>query len=197
MALKNLVELYEKCAIRPDKRGDVERVVGLLLQFRSQYEKVEALSGVPWFIIACIHSLEGAIRFNTHLHNGDPLTARTKQVPAGRPKVGKPPFSWHESAVDALSDRKKPAVWDLANCLDFLETYNGLGYRKYHPDVNTPYLFSFTSAYTCGKYAADGKWNANLKSSQVGAVAILKTFEERGLIDLPRAGEESLRVRAT
>jgi len=38
--------------------------------------------------------------FKLHLHNGDPLTARTVNVPKGRPKTGQPPFAWGISAKD-------------------------------------------------------------------------------------------------
>ena len=37
-----------------------------------------------------------------------------------------------------------------------LEAYNGSGYRDKHPDVKTPYLWSFSNHYTRGKYVADG-----------------------------------------
>ena len=45
-----------------------------------------------WFVIAAIHGLEASFNFRAHFHNGDfPLTARTRQVPAGRPAVWLPP----------------------------------------------------------------------------------------------------------
>ena len=70
----------------------------------ARYQDVGGKTGIPPYVIGIIHSLEASGRFDRHLHNGDPLTARTVQVPAGRPKSGKPPFTWEESAVDALAD---------------------------------------------------------------------------------------------
>ncbi len=79
------------------------------------------------FFIAVIHNMEASQNFNKHLHNGDPLTARTVQVPAGRPKKGTPPFSWEDSAADALAIRGLGAKtdWSLAGMLYQLEGYNG------------------------------------------------------------------------
>jgi lysozyme family protein len=45
--------------------------------------------------------------------------------------------------------------WSLAGLLYRLEAYNGFGYRKHHPEVLTPYLWSFSST-TAGKYVQDG-----------------------------------------
>ena len=42
-------------------------------------------------------------RFNSRLHNGDPLTSRTVRVPARQQTRGTPPFSWEESAMDAIA----------------------------------------------------------------------------------------------
>lgn len=176
--------LYEGCSIRREHFSEVICQVGLVLTFREQYEKVQAATGVPWFVVGIVHALESGSRFHCHLHNGDPLTARTRRIPIGRPFKGSPPFSWHASAVDALSDRKKPRSWYLEGVLDFLETYNGLGYRRFHPEVPSPYLWSMTTAYEKGKYASDGKFDKNLVSRQVGAVAILKILEQRELIML-------------
>ena len=69
---------------------------------RARYASVSAQTGVPWWVIGLIHMMEAGQSFRCHLHNGDPLTARTVQVPAGRPKTGQPPFIWEESAADAL-----------------------------------------------------------------------------------------------
>ena len=71
---------------------------------RARYDKVAAIAKVPWYVVGAIHSLECNCNFECHLHNGDPLTARTVHVPKGRPIAGNPPFTWEESAVDALGD---------------------------------------------------------------------------------------------
>lgn len=68
---------------------------------KDRYVAVSKLTGIPWSFIAVIHNMEASLNFKSHLHNGDPLTARTVQVPAGYPKKGNPPFKWEDSAADA------------------------------------------------------------------------------------------------
>jgi len=147
-----------------------------LEESRDRYARVAEVFQMPWQVVAAIHSLEASGRFDRHLHNGDPLSARTRRVPAGRPLHGSPPFTWEESAQDALAMKKpgEAGPWTVPRTLWFLERYNGLGYRKHHPSVKSPYLWSFTNWYRCGKYVADGRWSSAAISSQVGCVPILK-----------------------
>jgi lysozyme family protein len=144
-------------------------------------------SGVPWYFIACVHYLECSFSFKKHLHNGDPLTGYTVHVPAHRPKVGHaPPFTFEESAVDAIKLMKYDHVtnWSLPFILLKLEGYNGFGYNR--KGIRTPYLWSYSNHYTKGKYVKDGVYDANAVSSQLGAAVILKRMEQRALINIPR-----------
>ncbi len=97
--------------------------------------------------------MEASQNFTRHLHNGDPLTARTRQVPAGRPRTGNPPFTWEASATDALTldGFNSWTDWTVAGALFKLERFNGSGYRLYHPQVKSPYLWSFSNHYTEGQ----------------------------------------------
>jgi lysozyme family protein len=145
-------------------------------------------ASIPWYFIACIHHLESSFNFKGHLHNGDPLTALTVQVPSGRPKVNHgPPFTFEESAVDALKFKgfDKINSWKLAVILRNLEKYNGFGYFRYRK-INTPYLWSYSGHYTKGKYTSDGKYDSNAVSKQMGSAVILKRMEEKGTIYIPR-----------
>ena len=177
------LQLHNTCQIRPERLGTTDTIINSILANKSKYKVVEKSSNVPWYIIAIIHSLESSLNFNTHLHNGDSLTARTVRVPPGRPRAGNPPFSWEESAIDALefdglSDWND---WSIEGTCFRFEKYNGFGYRMFHPQIKSPYLWSFSNHYEKGKYAADGKFDPNLKSEQCGAMVILKRMEERGL----------------
>ena len=95
---------------------------------------IERLTRVPWFAIAIIHNLEAGGDFNSHLH-GAPPTARTVHAPAGRPRSGNPPFTWEESAVDALEYDGPHRVtdWSTEHLAYLFEGFNGWGYRLYHP----------------------------------------------------------------
>jgi lysozyme family protein len=127
-------------------------------------------------------------RFTGHLHNGDTLARRTTSYPPNRP-VAPPaagegqPYTWEESGRDALSRWRGVTDWSLPATLWRLEGYNGFGTRA--RGIQTPYLWSYTDQYAKGKYVADGVWDANAVSRQVGAAAILKRMEQRGLIVIP------------
>lgn len=174
---------------RTFKTGKNPFNIGFSSTAATMFEQAISASGsIPWYFIACVHYLECSFSFKKHLHNGDPLTGYTVQVPAGRPKVGHPPpFTFKESAVDALKFMgfDKVRSWILPFMLRKLEAYNGFGYFKYRK-INSPYLWSFSNHYTKGKYVKDGKYDKDAVSKQMGSAVILKRMEERGLIYIPR-----------
>lgn len=145
----------------------------------SQYRHVEGGARIPWPLIAAIHFRESNQDFTKHLHNGDPLTAKTVHEPRNRPTWGQPPYSWVDSAQDALSSLWKPVTWDIAGCLEFSERYNGIGYQKH--GVNTPYLWDYTSKYDSGLFVADGSFDPTKKECRPGIVSILKTLAQKGV----------------
>jgi lysozyme family protein len=194
--------LFNSCIIRPERVDVVDVMVSKLLANRNRYQQVGEKTGIPWYFIAVIHNMEASLSFTRHLHNGDPLTGRTVQVPAGRPAKGNPPFSWEESAVDALSLRKlvSQTDWSLAGLLYQIEGYNGWGYRLYHPYVPSPYLWSFANHYKSGKYVADGTWSDTAVSKQCGAAVLLRRMAETGIIQfadqpVPEADIQPMVVR--
>jgi len=170
---------WRSAEVRPGKAHFVAAICATITRNRARYELVSRKTGVPWRVIASLHYMECGLSFREHLHNGDPLTARTRHVPAGRPRDGAPPFAWEASAVDALClDRLDRADWSWpGSALQTIEAYNGTGYERFHPDVPSPYLWSWTSLYTRGKYIADGKWSSTAISGQSGTVALLKMLE--------------------
>ena len=179
-------KLYEELTINSDRIDDADRIIDKMLEHKSQYKSVERETGIPWFFIAAIHSLESSLNFNAHLHNGDPLTGKTTHVPAGRIPGKNPPYNWQESAVDALEFNGTTDWhdWSIAGICYRFEKYNGFGYRLYYLEVKSPYLWSFSNHYTQGKYASDGKFDRNLVSKQCGAMVLLKQMEARGEITL-------------
>lgn len=174
--------LFNTCELRPERAAEIETVMQRVLAQRARYAAAEAASGVPWYFIAVTHQMESSGRFDRHLHNGDPLSARTRQVPAGRPRSGSPPFTWEASAADALAMHGLSAAtdWSLASLLYEMERYNGFGYRRFHPEVLSPYLWSYSQHYTSGKYVADGRWSATARSAQCGGATLLRRLVERG-----------------
>jgi len=185
------IRLYKTVEANPNHFNSIDALVDTLISNRTRYEKVANALGIPWYFIAAVHNMESSQNFSRHLHNGDPLTARTRQVPKGRPKRGNPPFTWEESAEDALKLRKldKIKTWSLPRLLYELEGYNGWGYRLYHSHVLSPYLWSYSNHYTSGKYVADGTWSDTARSRQCGAVILIKRLEERGEITITAVKE--------
>ena len=177
-------DLFDTCKVAENHEAEVGRIVGRIEANRSRYETVGVPLGIPWHVVAVIHNMEASLAFTTHLHNGDPLTARTVHVPKGRPPQGDPPFPWEVSAADALrfDEFDQWTDWTLPGTLYKLEGYNGWGYRRNHPAVFTPYLWSYSNHYTRGKYIADGKWSDTAVSQQCGAAVILRQMVEKGTI---------------
>jgi lysozyme family protein len=179
--------MWRAAEIRPARRAAALALAKRALANRARYEAAAAACpGMPWWWVACAHSLESGMSWTRHLHNGDPLTARTVHVPAGRPAAGRPPFTWEASARDALtmpphSLHRVPA-WTIERALYELERYNGFGYVKKR--VNSPYLWSFTTLYASGKYVADGRYDPAAVSQQCGAVAIMKALDELGALTI-------------
>lgn len=177
--------LFNTAVIRPAKQAAVDSILSQIRANRPRYDAVSSSMGIPWFFVAVIHNMEASLNFRKHLHNGDPLTARTVNVPAGRPRTGNPPFTWEVSAADALGMKGLSATtdWSLAGLLYQLERYNGWGYRLYHPHVLSPYLWSFSNHYTSGKYVADGTWSDTAVSAQCGAAVLLRRLAELNEIE--------------
>jgi len=178
-AIKNEYrDLYDSCVVNPSKITLVNELVNRINSNKSRYETVSGQIDIPWQFIGVIHNMESSMNFNCHLHNGDSLSGRTIHVPSGRPPSGTPPFTWEESAVDALTLRKinQWSYWSLEGMLYQIEGYNGWGYRLHHPYVLTPYLWSFTNHYVRGKYISDGTWSDSAVSDQCGAAVLLKSM---------------------
>lgn len=148
-----------------------------------RYQFIQKETGVPWQLVAAIHGLEASFNFNACLHNGDPLGKKTTHVPAG---LG-PFFTWESSAIDVLQRKhvEKIKDWSIAQCLKFSEEFNGTGYLRKHQEINSPYLWSMTNLYTKGKYVADGKYDPEAISKQVGVAAVLLDFKANNALEIP------------
>ena len=179
--------LWGSCTIRSQRSAEVDAIVDRISSHKARYRAAGKAAGVPWYVVGIIHNLESSGTFGTHLHNGDPLDARTVHVPAGRPPKGEPPFTWEASAADALRLQRlhEWKDWSVPGMLYVFERYNGLGYRN--RGVPSPYLWSFSNHYTRGKYVADGKYSPTAVSAQCGAAVVLRRLAERGLVKLDGA----------
>ncbi len=182
---REYTNLFNTCKVNDSRKAVADSFARKILAGKGRYDPIAAKIGCPWWVVGVIHLMECGLRFDRHLHNGDALSAKTVHVPAGRP-LGVPPFTFEESALDALRlmSLDKNTDWSIAYVLYRLEGFNGYGYRQYHPEVKSPYLWSFTNHYVKGKYVADGKFDPKAVSQQLGIAAVLKRMVELGMIKL-------------
>lgn len=181
---EQLQTLYATAKTRTSFRAGAERAAKNIIANRARYEEADGLTSVPWWWTGIAHQMEGGANFHTHLHNGDSLAHRTVQEPKGRPLTGHPVFTWIESACDALTMPQHGLCgiarkdWTPVQASYRWEKWNGWGYRWFHPNTLSAYLWSGTQHYSSGKYVEDRVWSDTAVSEQVGAIAILKAMLE-------------------
>ena len=107
-------------------------------------------------------------------------SARTVNVPANRPPRWNPPNDWLSSAIDAITFEgfAGQSDWSIARTLYRFEGYNGFSYRT--KGINSPYLWSFSTHYTRGKFVRDHVYDENAVSAQCGAAVMLKSLQLAG-----------------
>ena len=173
---------FDNCQLNSDREGDTDVIIQKITNNQLRYQSVSDVVGVPWYVIAVIHNMEASLSFKCHLHNGDPLNARTTHVPAGRPLAGNPPFTWEDSSIDAirLEELDHWNDWTIPGICYKLEKFNGTGYRAHH--INSPYLWGSSNQYSSGKYVQDHVFSITAVSKQIGAMVILKRMEQKGTI---------------
>lgn len=177
------LKLWSAMTIRPGKTAALAKVVEKIAAGRNEYEAVESETGVPWWAIGILHMREASCDFKTYLGNGEPLSRVTRLVPKGRG-----PFEdWHDGAADALRLQGYAGLsgWDLPTALHRMEAFNGWGY--FYKGVNSPYMWSWTSQYTAGKFVADHKFSATAVDPQPGCAAMLRGLIDAGLVTLDAA----------
>jgi lysozyme family protein len=169
--------MWSAMQVLPQHQAGIDRDAQKIFANKARYEGVAQQTGVPWFVIGLVDQMEAGAGCKAHLHNGDPLDGRTIHVPAGRPPAPlEPPFTWEQSALDALHYEKFDQVkdWSLSGVASALERYNGMGYHN--KGVPSPYLWSFSNQYHSGKFVADHVFDPNAVSEQAGAMTILKAL---------------------
>jgi lysozyme family protein len=163
---------WKSCHVTPSLVTYIDGISHRLVAAKPRYQTVEAVTGIPWAIIAVIHERESSQSWFASLAQGDPWNKVSIHEPRGRG-----PFtSWEAAAIDALQDCPPRAAhwddWSIGGSLCLLEQYNGEGY--WNLGLPSPYLWSFTDRYSHGKYTADGHFDPNAVDHQIGCAALLQ-----------------------
>ena len=110
-------ELFDTCDIKPGKASAVEAIVGRLERNQERYRPVADRLDAPWYFVGVIHNMESSMDFREHLHNGDPLTARTVQVPASsKPRARSGRASAFAPAAFFHADASFFSRWMASGC---------------------------------------------------------------------------------
>ena len=167
----------------------VEKFIENWEQNRGRYESVASQTNMPPELIAAIHWRESSGNFNTYLHQGDPLGRPAVNWPYNIPVFHK----WEDAAIHALNMKGEfqedlgvtGETNDAALMGLYAEGYNGFGYRNRSKPINSPYVYAGTSAYSQGKYVADGYYSSTAVDQQVGVLPLLGAIDgAQGQTDL-------------
>ncbi|MBI2741445.1 MAG: peptidoglycan-binding protein [Rhodospirillales bacterium] len=181
---ENYRQLWNTLVINADWQKKATAIAQKIIANQPRYAAAVDGMPVPWWFVSVVHSMECSMRFDQHLHNGDPLSGRTTHVPAGRPLTGGPSFTWEQSARDAIQFERLDRItdWSLPNVLFNWHRYNGINNEYKRRGIPTPYLWSGSTHYKKGKYVADGVFDPEFVSQQVGAAVILKALVDLGAV---------------
>ncbi len=184
---ENYQSLWDNMQIRDDWKSIAQNVAKKIVNGQAKYAAAVAGTTIPWWFIGVVHMMEGGLDFGTHLHNGDPLTARTVNHPAGHPAVIQGlPIDWVYSAKDSIVYERLDKVtdWSLTSVLYHWHRYNGISneYKRRH--IPTPYLWSGTQHYIKGLYTSDHHFEADRVSKQIGAAVLLRALIEIKAVSL-------------
>lgn len=159
-------------------QGASDRIAELIAEGRTD------LHPVPWWFIAVVSEREysGPPHWDKQLGQGDPLSARSRNVPAGMgPYLAHPDDvtpghdAWTRCAVDVLTNSEPYAakwpLWTPGGVMTLFEEYNGLGYAE--RGVPSAYVWSGTDQYVSGKYVADHVYRASAVDVQEGCAPLL------------------------
>lgn len=164
---------WDRMVINTSRRQGFEELAGYAITHKTEYQHVEAATGVPWAMVAVIHRREGDGNFSTYLGNGQSLRIRTTMVPRGRG-----PFpNFQAGALDALKIDGLTDVrdWRLEKQLFWLTGFNGwatvYGFKS-------PYIWGGTNIQVAGKFVRDGVYDPHVWDTQPGCAPLLATIAQ-------------------
>lgn len=164
-------ERWAQMSVKPGEVRTLDAIVARLTSdfAKSRYQAVEAMTHVPWPVIAVIHEREASQSWMANLAQGDRWDRVSTHVPAGEG----PYPSWMAAAVHALTADDHLSQWkdwSIGGALAAEEKFNGIGYVLHgRPSA---YIWSKTDRYAHGKYVGDGQWDGDFVDPQPGTAAL-------------------------
>lgn len=176
--------LYDTIAVAPERMAQVRAEADRVYAGYKSYAAVEEQTAVPWIFHGAIHELECDCDFHRQILNGEKWDRKTTLVPAGLGPWG----SWVESAVFALRRKRASDAswtpldeigdWTISILGREWEKWNGGGYMR--RGKNSPYLWAGCNhGVGTGYYRADGKYDPNAQSRQIGAMVLLWAMKQK------------------
>ncbi len=150
--------------------------------------KDPTIYAVPWWFVAIVSEREygpdqhGNMRWDRQLGQGDALSLRSHNVPAGmgpylpHPEDKTPGFdAWTRCCVDVLLNSAPHAgrwhLWTPGGVATIFEEYNGLGYAAMGKP--SAYVWSGSDQYVHGKYIRDRVYSDSVVDVQEGCMPLL------------------------
>lgn len=162
--------------VRPDHQKLVDEVAHRLIGFRSHYDPVNKINGVPIVFIATSFEREASSNFSKNPAQGWPLNSMSAWVPHNGPFR-----DWTSAALAAYAlnglDKLGAANWTWEHICFYGEMFNGFGYRDWH-HMHSPYLWGGTNIQKVGKYTSDGKFDAAHMDEQLGIIPVARRMVE-------------------
>jgi len=169
-------QLLSLMVVRPESVERVDRVATQILTYRSRFEEVSRLNGVPAIFIGATFYREASLDFTKNPAQGWPLNSRSKIVPHNGPFP-----DWKSAALAAYHlnglDAIGAANWTWELMCFYGEAFNGFGYRDYHK-MHSPYLWGGTNIQTVGKYTEDRSFAKDKWDIQIGIIPLARRVAE-------------------
>lgn len=195
-------DLYETVDVIPEAKELLQISCNKIMLHKADYVKAVEGTVIPWEFPACLHMLEADCDMTRQFFNGYTIRLATRVWP--NQNIGPWP-DWQASAHAALHGEVKGfpnfagmTDWDEYRILCRAECWNGTGYATMNKP--SPYIWGMTNhGVGTGKYTADGKYNENATTNQIGIGALLKELRRRQAVaaTAPPAQKPAARIVAT
>lgn len=169
--------LLAAMVVRPEHEKEVDHTATKLLGFKTRYQEVSSVDGVPVLFIAPSFEREASSNFRLNPAQGWPLTSVSHLIPHNGPFR-----TWYDAAIAAYHidglDKVGAANWTWELICFYGEAFNGFGPRMH--GKHTGYLWGGTNIYTGGKFVHDGPtgWDPNYMDTQLGIIPIARRMAQ-------------------